>query len=78
MDINAGKVTTPLGINSPDNFFKGKDTHQQASKQFPLQSRGLNISKGVPMPPIVQNFQKSPLPQGNAIEEISRESRLPK
>ena len=26
MDINAGKVTIPLGINSPDNFFKSKDT----------------------------------------------------
>ena len=44
MDINAGKVTIPLGINSPDNFFKGKDTHQKASKQFSnKKNRGLKL-----------------------------------
>lgn len=44
MDIKAGKVATPLGINSPDNFLKSKDTYQKASKQFSnKKNRGFRI-----------------------------------
>ena len=60
MDINAGKVTIPLGINSPDNFFKSKDT---------TKTEMLDLRPSISLEPIEASKQMDPIRLAKLLHE---------